>query len=135
MSKIWQTHSFFVLKSSPKAISGEIFNVGSNEENYTVREIAEKVKKVIPQAQIEYSKNASKDARSYKVNFDKINQLGFKTKWKLIDGIENIYDVFKRKEFAEKDFNDKQFYRVKYINWLLDKGLIDNNLRIKNPNI
>jgi len=107
----------FVLKSSAQETNGEIFNVGSNEENYTVREIAEKVKKVIPQSQIEYSKNAGKDARSYKVKFDKINQLGFKTKWKLIDGIENIYEAFKRMEFAEKDFTDKQFYRVKYINW------------------
>jgi len=125
-----------VIKSSFQEINGEIFNVGSNENNFTVREIAEKVEKVIPQAQIEYSKNASKDARSYKVDFDKIkNQLGFKTKWKLIDGIENIYEDFKKRQLTKNDFNDKKFYRVKYINWLLEKGLIDSNLRMKNPNI
>ena len=125
-----------VIKSSFQEINGEIFNVGSNEDNYTVREIAEKVEKIIPQSRIEYSKNASKDARSYKVNFDKIkNQIGFKTKWKLIDGIENIYEDFKRRQFTKNDFNDKKFYRVKYINWLLEKGLIDSNLRMKNPDI
>jgi len=120
-----------VLKSSKDKINGETFNVGSNEENYTVREIAEKVEKIVPNSKITYGDDVSKDARSYKVNFNKIkNQLGFKTVWTLEKGIENIYDDLKKRNFSENEFNDKKFYRVKYINWLIENHKLDSDLFI-----
>jgi nucleoside-diphosphate-sugar epimerase len=118
-----------VLKSSTDKINGETFNVGSNEENYTVREIAEKVEKIVPDSKITYGDNASKDERSYRVNFNKIkNQLGFKTTWTLEKGIENIYDNLKKRNFSENEFNNKKFYRLKYIKWLIENHKLDSNL-------
>lgn len=118
------------LKSKKERVSGQIFNVGSNDENFSVREIAETVESMIPNSKLTYSENANKDSRSYKVNFDKIkNQLEFKTKWTLKDGIKQIYEVIKKKEFSEKDFQDKKFYRVAYIKWLIENSIIDKDLR------
>jgi len=120
-----------ILKSPYDKVSGEIFNVGTNEDNFTVKQIAEFVSEVVTDSKIEYAKNASKDSRSYRVSFDKIqNQLGFKTKWKLKKGITNIYEIFKAKKLTEKDFNDEKFYRVHYLKWLLKNGTLDSNLRI-----
>ena len=111
-------------------LSGKIINVGSNDENFSVRAIAETVESIIPNSKLTYSENANKDSRSYKVNFDKIkNQLEFKTKWTLKDGIKQIYEVIKKKEFSEKDFQDKKFYRVAYIKWLIENSIIDKDLR------
>lgn len=120
------------LKAPTEKIRGEIFNVGGNEENYTVREIAESVEDIVPDSIIEYSNKSNKDLRSYKVSFDKIkNQLNFKPKWTLRDGIKQMYDIVKKKNFTDETFRDKKYYRVVYIQWLLEQGKIDNNLRFK----
>jgi len=119
-----------VLKAKKHEIRGEVFNVGATEENFTVRDIAEKVKEIVPNSRIEYGKNGNKDTRSYKVNFDKIKvNLGYKTKWRLKDGIKQIFKVFKDKQMNEMDFNNKSFYRVAYLKWLIQTNVINSNLR------
>ena len=55
--------------------------------------------------------------------------LGFKTKWNLTDGIKDIYKVMKDEKMTKDSFEDKKFYRVKYINWLIEQNQIDNSLR------
>jgi len=120
-----------VLESETEKVNGQIFNVGTNDDNYRVREIAQFVEEIVPDSKIEYAKNANKDSRSYKVNFDKIrDRIGYKTKWKLKDGIRSIYEELKKRGLNEKDFNDEKFYRVKYLKALMKKGLLDENLRV-----
>jgi len=122
-----------VLKSSKQMVSGAIFNVGKNEENYKVIEIAEKIKKIIPNTELEFSKHASKDKRSYKVNFDKIkNELGFVPSWKLDDGIKQVYNTLLDKQFTEESFKNKIYSRVTYLNWLIENKIIDSSLRFHN---
>jgi len=120
-----------VLESDTEKVKGQIFNVGTNDDNYRVREIAQFIEEIVPDSKIEYAKNVDKDSRSYKVNFDKIkDQIGYKTKWKLKDGIKSIYEELKKRGILEKDFNDKKFYRVKYLKSLMEKGLLDEKLRV-----
>lgn len=122
-----------VLKAPYEKVSGETFNVGSNDENYKVREIAEMVEEIVPDSKIEYAKEASKDSRSYRVDFTKIkDQLGYKTKWKLKDGIKEIYNVIKNKGFTETEFRDKKYYRVAYIKSLVESGILDKDLKFEN---
>ncbi len=121
------------LDSDVSKVSGEIFNVGSNAENYTVKQIAETVNEIVPNSKIEFEKNASKDSRSYRVNFDKIKKvLGFTNDWTINNGIKQIFDELKKQNFTETDFKDKKFFRVAYIKWLLENKIIDTNLRF-NP--
>jgi len=120
-----------VLESDTEKVKGQIFNVGTNDDNYRVREIAQFIEEIVPDSKIEYAKNADKDSRSYKVNFDKIkDQIGYKTKWKLKDGITSIYEELKKRGLLEKDFNDKKFYRVKYLKSLMEKGLLNEKLSV-----
>jgi len=103
------------------------------KENYKVIEIAEKIKKIIPNTELEFSKQASKDKRSYKVNFDKIkNELGFVPSWKLEDGIKQVYNALLEKQFTEKSFKDKTYFRVTYLKWLLENKTINSSLRFEN---
>jgi len=121
------------VKASKDKIIGEIFNVGSNEQNFIIKDIADVVQEIIPKSKIEYSKNSDKDERSYKVSFDKIREsLNYRTHWSLKDGIKQLYDLFKVKNFSEEDFKDKNFHRVKYLKWLLENKIIDDNLRFLN---
>jgi len=121
-----------VLNAKNSEVNGQAFNVGSNDDNYTVREIAQIVKQIVPNSKITYTKDANKDSRSYKVDFSKIKQqLGYETKWSLGEGIKEIYDLLKIKNFNEEDFKDKKYFRVAYIKWLIENDKMDNNLFFK----
>ena len=121
-----------VLDAKNSEVNAQAFNVGSNDDNYSVREIAQIVEKIIPDSKITYAKDANKDARSYKVDFTKITEyLDYKTKWTLENGIKDIYKILKSKKFSEEDFRDKKYYRVAYIKWLLEQNKIDQNLFFK----
>ena len=120
-----------VMESSEELVRGEIFNVGNNDENFKVNQIAEEVKKIIPGSEIEFVNKSNKDSRSYKVDFTKINNtLGFKTKWNLEKGIKQLYDFFKKEKLIENDFHDKKFNRLKQLKWLIANGFLDENLRL-----
>ena len=44
-------------------------NVGKDDWNFTIKNLAESVKKMIPNVDISFAKDASPDKRSYKVDF------------------------------------------------------------------
>ena len=121
-----------MLNIEKDVISGQVFNVGENDENYKVREIAEMIGRIVPDSEIEFAKEASKDKRSYKVSFDKIKKIGFKTKWNLEKGIKDIYNSMNDEKFRNIDFKSKSYSRVAYIKWLLETRKLDENLRFKN---
>jgi nucleoside-diphosphate-sugar epimerase len=58
-------------------VAGETFNVGSNEQNYRIDELATVVADAFPEAEIEYHDDRT-DERSYRVEFAKLrSRLGF----------------------------------------------------------
>lgn len=121
-----------ILNAKNFEVNAQAFNVGSDCDNYTVKDIANMVEKIVPNSKITYAKDVSKDNRSYKVSFEKIKQrLGYKTKWTLENGIKEIYKILKSKNFSEDDFRDKKYHRVTYIKWLLEQNKIDHNLFFK----
>lgn len=123
--------AFIVCASATEPdVQGQIFNVGSNENNFQVRHIAEHVARMVPDSKITYSKGVRKDSRSYQVKFDKIaNVTGYTTEWALERGINDIIDGLHDIEFSGNDIDDSRFYRVPYLKRLLEKGLLAEDLR------
>ncbi|OFY62611.1 MAG: hypothetical protein A3H98_12660 [Bacteroidetes bacterium RIFCSPLOWO2_02_FULL_36_8] len=71
-------------------INGEIFNVGSNEQNFQVVNIANYFRNFFQDLAIEVTPS-DPDTRSYRVNFDKITKtLGFTVSKTIDDGILEI---------------------------------------------
>ena len=64
-----------VLESDRESVAGRRFNVGSNDENYQKRMIAEEVAAQIPVKLVYVEKD--EDPRDYRVCFDRIRALGF----------------------------------------------------------
>jgi nucleoside-diphosphate-sugar epimerase len=119
-----------VVKASADKVSGERFNVGGNDDNYTVKNIADEVASVVPNSKIEYAEGATSDPRSYRVDFSKIhNKIGFLPKRKLHEAIEEMYLAFKSMNFTKSNFEDKKYHRIKYLRWLIQEGKIDKDLR------
>lgn len=77
-----------MLDSAPEAVSGKVFNVGSNDENYQKRMIADEIRKQIPVKIIDVEKD--EDPRDYRVDFARIKALGFSPQMRLGDGIREI---------------------------------------------
>ena len=70
-----------------------IFNVGSDESNYAILQVAKLVKKHVPQAELEIKADIT-DQRDYRVGFDKIRcLLGFQPRFTVEDGIKEVAEA------------------------------------------
>jgi len=86
----------------------EIYNVGSNANNFTKEQIIKKIKKHIKTGKIQYV-NKKSDYRNYKVNFNKMKKkLNFVPKYSVDYGIKEIIKSMKKKKYLKlnqsKDF-------------------------------
>jgi nucleoside-diphosphate-sugar epimerase len=105
-------------------------NVGSNEWNYQVKDLAYAVKEVIPGVDVSINKNAAPDKRSYRVNFDYYKELApdYQPKYNLIKTIEELRDGLKNMGFNDEKFRDSNYMRLNMLNQLRGKGLLNENL-------
>jgi len=99
--------------SNKKSKSVNIFNIGSDKNNFTKRQIGNLLKKKFKKANIVY-RPSTLDARNYRVDFSKAKKiLNFKPKFNLIKGINELLKfIIKNKE---KFKNKKLFgnYEIK----------------------
>jgi len=110
------------LEAPIEKVKGEIFNVGSNDLNFQVREVAEKVGSMIKDVKIEYVPS-DQDTRNYNVNFDKMNQvLGYTTDFKIEDGIKEIEENILNGSMG--DLESIRYYSIKTIKELLNKPAV-----------
>jgi nucleoside-diphosphate-sugar epimerase len=77
------------LALEPEKARGEVFNVGSNEQNVKFSDLGRLIRDCVPGSEIEIVPGAP-DLRDYYVSFDKISGLGYKPAFSLRDGILEI---------------------------------------------
>lgn len=106
-------------------------NTGSNANNYQVKELAEIVADVITGVEIEINKDAAPDKRSYQVNFDLFKKLApdYQPQINLKSTIETLADALKQMKFSDSAFRDSNLIRLKVLNNLIKRRLLDNDLR------
>lgn len=119
-----------VLDAPQDQVWAEVFNVGSNEQNYRVRDIAEIVVEAFPDCAISFGE-PSADNRSYKVNFDKIHSRldGFSCDWDARSGARQLHDVFRTIGLDAETFTGRGHTRLRQLQHLLDTGQLDDKLR------
>lgn len=101
------------MEADEKLIKKEIYNVGSSDQNYQILDIAEAVKKIVPNVRI-VVKDGLEDKRDYKVSFDKIrNLLGFESKITLEDSVREMVKYLEGDMIS--NYLDDIYYNVKYI--------------------
>lgn len=97
------------LEYPSEQINGKIYNAGY--ENYTVIEIAEKVKSVVGKG-IPIKVVPTDDNRSYHVSSMKIKrELGFEAKYTVEKAVQDLYNAFKSGRISDPE--DKRFYNIK----------------------
>ncbi len=126
--------AFIAAAEAPRdAIHGQAFNVGATAENYRIAELAEIVKQTVPGSTIEFAEGAGPDARSYRVDFGKIeDQLpGFKPLWNATRGAQELYDAYQEQNFTENEHCGPRFRRLPRIQQLVGTDAVDAHLRWK----
>jgi nucleoside-diphosphate-sugar epimerase len=119
-----------VLRAPADAVHDRAFNVGSTEENYLIRDLAELVAAVVPGCEVELAGGATTDTRNYRVDCGRIlRELGFRTRWTARAGAEELASAFRREQLTLDDFQGPRFQRIAQIRRLLDAGRLDERLR------
>lgn len=95
------------LEAPKEKISGQAFNVGLKNGNYTVKQLALEAQRAVPGSSIVFTNEHKNDPRTYKVSFKKIYKiLGdyYKPRWTLEMGAKELIDFFSSIKFDEEDF-------------------------------
>jgi nucleoside-diphosphate-sugar epimerase len=118
------------LKAPRDLIHNQAFNVGSSQENYQIRDIANMVAQIVPNCEVTFAEGAAADSRTYNVSFEKIRRAfpDFTLRWSVRKGIEQLYDAFVRTSMTYPLFNGRLYTRLKQINYLLETGALDADL-------
>jgi len=127
------SRAFIAALNAPRdLVHNEVFNVGTTEENYQMRDLAEIVQQTVPDSRIEYAKDAGPDRRNYRADCSKLAQTlpKFKPQWNARKGAKEIYDEIKKSGLTSiKEFEGPPYNRIVQIKQLINTGSLDKNLR------
>ena len=118
-----------VLDAPRETVHAQVLNVGSDEQNYTVREIAEVVAGEFPGCEVSFGPPGA-DNRSYRVSFAKIRQVlpGYACDWDARTGAAQLREVFQRIDLDAATFTGRGHTRLKQIEHLMRTHQVDADL-------
>lgn len=118
---------------NPKKVgAGLIVNVGSNEWNCQVKDLAQAVAAAIPDVEVSINANAPPDRRSYRVSYDLYKELApdFLPLSDLKTTILEIKEGLQRACFQDAAYRESQFMRLNVISKFREQGLLNDKLRL-----
>lgn len=119
-----------VLEAPRDAVHNQAFNVGRNDDNLRVREIADMVQEVVPGCSIRYAEGGGPDPRSYRVDCSKIAKAlpAFRPQWTVAKGVQQLYDAYRAAGLTSEEFLSR-YFRLKQIHKLQQAGRLDGDIR------
>lgn len=114
------------------AVHDVAFNVGTEVNNLTVRQIAEAVVDAVPDSKLLITGEAGADPRSYRVDFSRIRAAlpGFEARWSVADGARELADAYTRHGLTVAGF-EQRFTRLAWLREQQDRELLENDLRLR----
>ena len=124
-----------------------ILNVGRNDNNWRILEVAKLLQESIPGCTLSFLGQDKEndiddlvkdrkiqdgvDTRNYKVSFNKINQVlpGFKARWSVEEGVHQLLIDLVRYGLDLRKFKQRDFYRLQQIEYLFLTNQLDTNLK------
>jgi len=109
------------MEADDEKVNGEVFNVGSNEQNVQIFELAQRVANAIG-VEFNYEWYGLPDHRSYRVNFSKIKEvLNFHPEYTIEDGAREVYEALKS---GKLDPDDPATITVEWYKRLISEGVM-----------
>ena len=121
------------LQAPREVVHNQAFNIGHNDENYRISELADIVEETVPGCRVEYAEDAGPDKRCYRVDCSKAARLlpEFKPQWTARRGAQELYEAYKTVGLCLEDFEGPRYKRIAHIQQLLGSGRLDESLRWK----
>lgn len=121
------------LLAAPAAdIRGEAFNIGTNEQNYLIRSLAEIVQQRLPSCEVTFADDASPDPRSYRVDFTKFASRfpDCRLEWTAERGTDELAAAYEQVGLTVDDLQaGYRYIRLNQLKRLLGDGALDDGLR------
>jgi nucleoside-diphosphate-sugar epimerase len=109
------------LEAPREVVHCRAYNVGTEDNNVTVAEIASHVVEAVPGSKLVITGEAGADPRSYRVNFARIRaDLGYTAQWTVKAGAVELHDAYTRYGLTREDF-EQRFTRLA---WLAGQGVL-----------
>jgi len=120
-----------LLRAPDEKVHNRAFNIGQTEENYRISDVAELVRRIVPDTRIEFAADASEDLRNYRVNCDLIQHTlpHCCPHWTVVQGIHEVHEAIQFSGLSSDDFEGPRYSRVAYLKRLLADGRVDQELR------
>ena len=105
-------------------------NIGSNNWNYQIKDLAEAVAGIIPGTEVSINKDAEPDKRSYSVDFSMFKQLApnHQPEYDLVTTVNELKNGLESMRFNDENFRDSRFMRLKVLNHLRVNNLLTERL-------
>ena len=119
------------LEAPREVIHNQAYNVGINTENYQIREVAEIVKRTVPNCDIAFADGAEPDVRNYRVDFTKYASTfpDHALRWNVRRGVQQVYESYRQVALAKDLYEGPKYKRIGQIKYLLCTGQLDDTLR------
>jgi len=123
-----------LLDAAQEQVRGEAFNIGTDEQNYLVRHLAE-VLAAVTGCDIEVAEGSSADQRSYRVDFSKLARSFPKLEfeWDAERGAHELIEAYRDVGLTKDDFDSNRYIRIRRLKSLLGEGKLDSDLRWRSP--
>jgi nucleoside-diphosphate-sugar epimerase len=121
-----------VLEAPVHKVYNEAFNTGADHLNHRVIELAEFAAAAVPGCEIEVLNQPSADQRTYKADFSKFASTfpGFDFRPTAV-GARELADAFLRVGLTREQYDGRRYVRLRWLEHLLDAGIVDRNLRMR----
>jgi nucleoside-diphosphate-sugar epimerase len=118
------------LESENRKLNGKVVNIGFQESNYQIKDLAKIVQKNLSGCRIIITGEHGKDARSYKVKFDLFNKLfpEVTQKWPVNRSVHDMIKQFKSLKNETKNLKSDKYSRIAALKKLLLQKKLDKNL-------
>jgi nucleoside-diphosphate-sugar epimerase len=126
------SRAFLAVLGAPReVIHNQAFNVGRDEDNVQIRDVAEMVREAVPGSEVTFAEGAGPDLRNYRADFSKLNDTfpALRLQWGVRDGIAELLAAYTKHGLTYNDFTSSRFVRLRRIKELLAAGVVDETLR------
>lgn len=101
-----------VLQAPVDTVRGQVFNIGGNEQTFTIREVGEMIHHHVPSAELILSDAV--DPSDYRIDAEKARRtLGFMPRWTVDDGICQVMDAVHSGQI--RDYRAERYSNVRFM--------------------
>ncbi len=120
------------LEAPAELVKNQVFNVGTPDNNYTVKELALAAQSSVPGCELTFTGEHT-DPRSYRVSAEKILTVlkdFYKPEWNIQKGGVQLMDFYKSINFDRDTQDGYKCNRLKCLKKRIADGTMDGNLRV-----